>query len=155
MKQHFEEKNARIEAGFSELKKSPERLKSRLNLSWSNWGFGRESLADSAVRLEKAKVSFIELHGNHYGPDLGYKVDETMKILADHNLRVSGVCGMFSDDNDLSSNRATTGVGSLDFNPALLVSPDKSLFGGVLDTLNELLEKGRQINPAFSLASEI
>lgn len=46
-------------------------------------------------------------------------------------------------------------VGSLDFNPALPVSPDKSLIVGVLDTFRELLEKGRQINPAFSLASEI
>lgn len=115
MKQHFEEKNARIEASFSELKKSPEKLKTRINLSWSNWGFGRESLASSAARLEKAKVPFIELHGNHYGPDLGYKVDETLKILSDHNLRVSGVCGMFSADNDLSSNRAICRQAAIDY----------------------------------------
>ena len=76
--QHFEAKNEKIKEQFRELKKkSPEKLKCRLNLSWSNWGFGRESLQDSAKRLEKAKLSFIELHGNHYGPDLGYKVDET------------------------------------------------------------------------------
>jgi D-psicose/D-tagatose/L-ribulose 3-epimerase len=116
MPQHFEEKNARIEAGFGELKKkSPEKLKKRLNLSWSNWGFGRESLADSAARLEKAKVPFIELHGNHYGPDLGYDAKETLKILGDHNLRVSGVCGMFSADNDLSSNRATHRQAAIDY----------------------------------------
>jgi sugar phosphate isomerase/epimerase len=115
MKQHFEEKNARIEAGFRELKKSPERLKTRLNLSWSNWGFGRESLADSAARLEKAKVPFIELHGNHYGPDLGYDPKETLKILGDHNLSVSGVCGMFSADNDLSSNRASCRQAAIDY----------------------------------------
>ena len=115
MKQHFEEKNARIEARFSELKKSPEKLKTSLNLSWSNWGFGRESLAKSAERLEKAKVPFIELHGNHYGPDLGYKVDETLKILADHNLRVSGVCGMFSADNDLASNRPICRQAAIDY----------------------------------------
>jgi D-psicose/D-tagatose/L-ribulose 3-epimerase len=115
MKQHFEEKNARIEAAFRELKKSPEKLESRLNLSWSNWGFGRESLADSAARLEKAKVPFIELHGNHYGPDLGYDVGETLKILGDHNIRVSGVCGMFSADNDLSSNRATCRQAAIDY----------------------------------------
>jgi D-psicose/D-tagatose/L-ribulose 3-epimerase len=115
MRQHFEEKNARIEERFRELKKSPEKLKTRLNLSWSNWGFGRESLADSAARLEKAKVPFIELHGNHYGPDLGYEVDETRKILADHGLRVSGVCGMFSADNDLSSNRAICRHAAIDY----------------------------------------
>jgi len=105
--QHFEESNGRIRERFTELKKkSPEKLQKRLNLSWSNWGFGRESLADSASRLAKSKVPYIELHGNHYGPDLGYKVDETLKILSDHGLRVSGVCGMFSADNDLASNRA-------------------------------------------------
>ena len=50
-------------------------------------------------------MSFIELHGNHYGADLGYEAEETLKILGDHGLKVSGVCGMFSADNDLSSNR--------------------------------------------------
>lgn len=30
-----------------------------------------ERLQDSAKRLEKAHVPFIELHGNHYGADLG------------------------------------------------------------------------------------
>lgn len=105
-KQHFEEKNARIQEKFNALKKtSPEKLKPRLNLSWSNWGFGLENLADSAKRLAKAGMSYIELHGNHYGPDLGYKADETLKILGDNGIKVSGVCGMFSSDNDLSSNR--------------------------------------------------
>lgn len=105
--QRFEEKNYRIQKQFRELKKkSPEHFRTRLNLSWSNWGFGRESLADSAKRLEKAEVPFIELHGNHYGPDLGYSLDAAT-ILADHGLQVSGVCGMFSADNDLSSNRAS------------------------------------------------
>lgn len=86
--QHFEESNSQIRERFRELKRcAPEKFKSRLNLSWSNWGFGRESLADSAARLEKFGVPYIELHGNHYGPDLGYKVDETLKILADHGLR--------------------------------------------------------------------
>ena len=105
-KQHFEEKNAKIQEKFEALKKSnPDSLKRRLNLSWSNWGFGLEHLADSAKRLAKAGMSFIELHGNHYGPDLGYHVDETLKILGDHGIKVSGICGMFSADNDLSSNR--------------------------------------------------
>ena len=114
--QHFEEKNSRIQERFRELKKtSPEKFKTRLNLSWSNWGFGRESLADSATRLQHAAVPFIELHGNHYGSALGYKVDETMKILADHGLKVSGVCGMFSGDNDMSSNRAVCRQAAVDY----------------------------------------
>jgi D-psicose/D-tagatose/L-ribulose 3-epimerase len=115
-RQHFEEKNAKIRDQFHQLRKThPERFKTRLNLSWSNWGFGRESLQDSAARLQKAKVPFIELHGNHYGPDLGYKVDETLKILGDHDLRVSGVCGMFSADNDLSSNHAVCRQAAVDY----------------------------------------
>jgi sugar phosphate isomerase/epimerase len=105
-KQHFEEKNAKIEEKFNALKESnPERFKQHLNLSWSNWGFGLESLADSARRLAKAGLSFIELHGNHYGPNLGYKVNETLEVLGDYGIKVSGVCGMFSADNDLSSNK--------------------------------------------------
>ncbi len=114
--QHFEAKNEKIREQFQELKKkSPAKLKNRMNLSWSNWGFGRESLADSAKRLEQSKMSFIELHGNHYGPDLGYKVDETLKILGDHGIRVSGVCGMFSADNDLASNRAVCRQAAIDY----------------------------------------
>jgi hypothetical protein len=65
MKQNYELKNDKIRAAFQELKsKQPERLKQRLNLSWSNWGFGMEPLADSAARLQKAGVRFIEQPGN-------------------------------------------------------------------------------------------
>lgn len=68
--QHFEEKNERIRARFKELKKqSLERFKVHLKLSWSNWAFGRETLDASAERLAKNELSYIELHGNHYGPD--------------------------------------------------------------------------------------
>ena len=105
-KQNFEVKTEKIRAAFLELKKkSPEKLKTRLNLSWSNWGFGMEPLSDSAARLAKSGIKFIELHGNHYGPSLGYKVSETKKILGDHGIQTAGICGMFSPDNDLSSNR--------------------------------------------------
>jgi D-psicose/D-tagatose/L-ribulose 3-epimerase len=114
--QNYELKNEKIRADFLELKREhPERFQKRLNLSWSNWGFGLEPLADSAARLQKAGVPFIELHGNHYGPDLGYHVDETLKILSDHNIRVAGVCGMFSRDNDLSSNRAIQRQAAIDY----------------------------------------
>jgi D-psicose/D-tagatose/L-ribulose 3-epimerase len=114
--QNFQVKNEKIRAAFEELKKNhPEKLKRRLNLSWSNWGFGMEPLADSAARLKKASIRYIELHGNHYGPDLGYKVDETLKILGEHGIQVAGVCGMFSADNDLSSNRAVQRQAAIDY----------------------------------------
>ena len=104
-KQNFEIKNDTIKQAFEKLKQEhPERLKRRLNLSWSNWGFGLESLEDSVARLSKFGVEYIELHGNHYGTDLGYKVEETLAILKKYNMKVSGVCGMFSVENDLSSN---------------------------------------------------
>jgi D-psicose/D-tagatose/L-ribulose 3-epimerase len=115
-KQNFELKNETIRQSFLDLKKNhPERLKRRLNLSWSNWGFGIETLAESAARLQKAGITFIELHGNHYGPDLGYRVDETLRVLGDHGIKVAGTCGMFSADNDLSSNRAVDRQAAVDY----------------------------------------
>ncbi|WP_238625802.1 sugar phosphate isomerase/epimerase family protein [Aggregatilinea lenta] len=114
--QSFEVKNEKIRTAFQTLKQEhPERLQQRLNLSWSNWGFGIESLEESAARLEKAGIRYIELHGNHYGPDLGYKVDETLKVLGDHGITVAGVCGMFGNDNDLSSNRAIQRQAAIDY----------------------------------------
>ena len=115
-KQNYEIANEKIQTAFLELKKNhPEKLQKRLNLSWSNWGFGIESLDYSAARLQKAGISFIELHGNHYGSDIGYKVDETLKILGDHDVKAAGVCGMFSPDNDLSSNRAIHRQAAIDY----------------------------------------
>ncbi|NQU11878.1 sugar phosphate isomerase/epimerase [bacterium] len=115
-RQRFEEKNEQIQEQFRKLKQSnPKRFRPRLNVSWSNWGFGMEKLQDSARRLAKAELSFIELHGNHHGPDLGYDVDETMRILGDHGLKVGGVCGMFSAHNDLSSNNPRQRQAALDY----------------------------------------
>jgi len=115
-KQAFEQKNEEIRSAFLEMKKKhPERLLKRINLSWSNWGFGRETLAATAARLEKHGIAFIELHGNHYGPDLGYKPGETLKILSDHGVRVAGICGIFSADNDLASNHAVHRQAAVDY----------------------------------------
>ena len=114
--QNYEAKNQKIKAAFTALKQNrPQQWCRRLNLSWSNWGFGLESLADSAVRLENAGIRYIELHGNHYGADLGYRVEETQKILGDHGIAVAGSCGMFSSDNDLSGNRPMVRQAALDY----------------------------------------
>ena len=115
-KQNYELKNERLLSAFGELKRNhPERFQQRLKLSWSNWGFGMEALADSAERLERAGIHYIELHGNHYGPDLGYDTSETLRILRDHGIEVAGVCGMFSSDNDLASNRAIQRQMAIDY----------------------------------------
>jgi len=114
--QNYEQKTAAIKAKFEEIKKNhPEKLKQKLNLSWSNWGFGMETLETSAKRLAGAGVEYIELHGNHYGPDLGYQSKETLKILADNNVKVAGICGMFSPENDLSSNSGIQRQNAIDY----------------------------------------
>ena len=114
--QRFEAINQEIRDAFFQLKREhPERLARRLNFSWSNWGFGLEPLAVSCRRLEKAGIRYIELHGNHYGPDLGYDAAEVRSILADAGLTVGGVCGMFSADNDLSSNRHIQRQAAIDY----------------------------------------
>lgn len=93
----------------------PDRFERRLDFSWSNWGFGLESLERSCERLARFGVPFVELHGNHYGPDLGYRVEPTLEILRGAGLEVSGVCGMFSDDNDLSSSRPIAQQAAVDY----------------------------------------
>jgi sugar phosphate isomerase/epimerase len=113
--QNYEKKNAVIREKFTALKQAGKLGKPRLNLSWSNWGFGMEPLAASAQRLAAAGVEYIELHGNHYGPDLGYRPKETLKILGDHNVKVAGICGMFSRDNDLASNRGVHRQNAIDY----------------------------------------
>ena len=114
--QAFEKKNAAIREAFIQAKsQSPKRFKGRLNLSWSNWGFGMEPLSASAARLAKYGVRYIELHGNHYGPDLGYRPKETLKVLSDHGLVVAGICGMFSPDNELASNRGVVRQAAIDY----------------------------------------
>ena len=96
-------------------KQDPARFEPRLNMSWSNWGFGLEDLDDSCARLSANGLEYIELHGNHYGNDLGYQVEETKAVLKRHGLKTSGVCGMFSDDNDLSSNRPIQQQEAIDY----------------------------------------
>jgi len=115
-RQNFELKSDTIRTDFELLMaEHPEKLVRKLDFSWSNWGFGIERLEDSAIRLQRADIHFIELHGNHYGADLGYQPKETLKILSDHDIRVAGVCGMFSADNDLSSNRPIQRQAAVDY----------------------------------------
>jgi len=109
-------KNDKIRDEFETLRqRKPDQFARRLSLSWSNWGFGMERLDVSARRLSAAGLNFIELHGNHYGADLGYQADEVLEILGDYGIRVAGICGMFSADNDLSSNRPIQRQRAIDY----------------------------------------
>ena len=114
--QRFEQINQNIKNAFLEKKsKNPELFEKRLQFSWSNWGFGLESFETSCARHEKAGIKFIELHGNHYGDDLGYNASEVKKIMEAHGIKAGGVCGMFSADNDLSSNRHIKRQAAIDY----------------------------------------
>ena len=115
-KQNFELRREQLLDQYLSAKEAdPSRFERRLNLSWSNWGFGLEELEASVVRLVGNGLQYVELHGNHYGPSLGYQVEETRRILDAAGMSVSGVCGMFSDDNDLSSNRPIKQQEALDY----------------------------------------
>ena len=114
--QNYELKNKVIRENFlSHKRKYPEKYEKRLKFSWSNWGFGVESLEESVKRLNKYGIHYIELHGNRYGEDLGYNINEVKKILSDYDIEVSGICGMFSQDNDLSSNRPIIRQNAIDY----------------------------------------
>ncbi len=116
MQQRFAIVNDEIREKFIEYKRAhPDKFAPALELSWSNWGFGMEPLARSLARLSRAGIKFVELHGNHYGESLGYQVEATRQILADHDMAVSGICGMFSAENDLSSNSGCTRQKAVDY----------------------------------------
>jgi D-psicose/D-tagatose/L-ribulose 3-epimerase len=74
-----------------------------------------ESLKDSLKRLSDNGINYIEIHGNRYGPDLGYNTSETRKILSEYNMKVSGICGMFSAESELSSNSPAVRQRAVDY----------------------------------------
>ncbi len=116
MMQNYEKKSAKIKEAFLRYKtEHPEKMKERLKFSWSNWGFGLEEFSVSCDRLNRAGISYIELHGNHYGADLGYRLPEISAILREYGIQVSGVCGMFSEMNDLSSNKHIFRQNAIDY----------------------------------------
>jgi D-psicose/D-tagatose/L-ribulose 3-epimerase len=104
-----------VVAKFIEFRKSHPKIERKLNLSWSNWGFGVEPFERSVARLARNHIQYVELHGNRYGPDLGYKTRETKKILDDNGVKVSGVCGMVSPESELSSNKPHITQRSIDY----------------------------------------
>jgi D-psicose/D-tagatose/L-ribulose 3-epimerase len=113
--QNFQIKDKEVIERFVAFRKANPRYAQRLTLSWSNWGFGIEPLERSAARLSKNGIRRVELHGNRYGPDLGYKTAETKRILDDHGVKVSGVCGMVSPECELSSNKPHVTQRSIDY----------------------------------------
>jgi sugar phosphate isomerase/epimerase len=102
-RQQFRERDIAVLRRFLDVRRSVSGETPRLKLGWSNWGFGTETLEVSAARLERHGIRWIELHGNLYGPDLGYRADEVSGILTDHGLAVSGICGMVTPEQEFAS----------------------------------------------------
>ena len=103
--QNFQKYDSEIVRQFIRTRENSHDNLSHLKLSWSNWGFGTESFEDSCKRLQKNNIHYIELHGNWYGPDMGYDVKKIKKILEDHDIKVAGVCGMVDVNREFSSNK--------------------------------------------------
>ena len=114
--QNYEKKREDLVAAFRQkLEKAPELKEREIKLSWSNWGFGLEELETTARRLEKHGIRWIELHGNRYGDDLGYRAKDVLETIDRHNIKVAGVCGMFGPENDLASNSGIARQNAIDY----------------------------------------
>jgi sugar phosphate isomerase/epimerase len=102
--QNFEKKNSEIKRQYLEMKRSnPSLFDRKIDLSWSIWMFGLEPINKSLNRLSQNGIEYVELKGNHWTKDSGMTAIEMHNILKDFAIKVSGACGMFSIENDLSS----------------------------------------------------
>ena len=114
--QNYEIKSGRIREAFDAARKSePGRFQKRLTLSWSVWMFGIERLEDSVKRLKQNGIDYIELKGDRQTADSGIPLKKVKQVLADNGMKVSGACGMFSPDNDLSSTNVYSMQSAIDY----------------------------------------
>jgi D-psicose/D-tagatose/L-ribulose 3-epimerase len=105
--QYVDEVREQIKLRFEAVRKSePGKLERRLELSFSNWVFGLETLEEAVRRLAKYKVRYIELGGDYGGRDVGYQAEteKTKALLDKYDVKCSGICGFFGDSNALSTN---------------------------------------------------
>lgn len=93
----------------------PDRLTRRLDLSWSVWMFGIEPFEDSLARLKSNGLGFVELKGDHFGPDSGLGAPEARRLLGDVGMHVSGTCGLYSPENDLAAPSAYVRQRAIDY----------------------------------------
>ncbi len=114
--QNFEIKNSRIKEAFIEAKKeSPEKFVQKLNLSWSIWMFGTESFESSIKRLNRSGLKFVELRGDHQTKSSGISQEDVKSLLKSYDMKVSGACGFFGPENDLSSNNSFNRQHGIDY----------------------------------------
>ncbi len=104
MLQNFQIKNESIKDTYLEMKeKEPERFERRIDLSWSIWMFGQEPLERSFERLKSKGLEYVELKGSYYTADIKPDYERIIRLLEEYELKVSGVCGLYSENNDLAS----------------------------------------------------
>lgn len=113
--QNFEKTNLVIKEKFLNFLKKNTPITNKLKFSWSNWGFGIEPVEQSIKRLKKYNVKYVEVHGNLYGQDLGYKPKILKKLLDEYGIEVSGICGMCSSECELSSKSPFVRQRSIDY----------------------------------------
>ena len=113
--QHFRELYQEVVARFLEARNGFRADEPELRFAWSNWGFGTERLEDSAKRLQRNGIKYIELHGNLYGPDLGYKPKEVQRVLGDHDLSVAGICGIVTPEQEFASSKPHVRQRAIDY----------------------------------------
>ena len=87
---------------IEEKMKNPEKFKRRIDLSWSIWMFGKEPLEKSLKRLKKNNLNYVELKGD-YTPDKENEIEKKKKLLEKYEIKLSGVCGLYSLNEDLAS----------------------------------------------------
>jgi len=114
--QNWERRSAAIRAAYLEARRSdPGRFERRIDLSWSIWMFGLEPLGASLERLARNRLGFVELKGDRWTGGSGLPEAELRAALAGAGLKVSGACGMFSPENDLSSTSPYSRQNAVDY----------------------------------------
>lgn len=98
-------------------KEHPEKFQRKLELSFSNWVFGLETLEEAVKRLAKYHVGYIELGGDWGGVDVGYQANlaKAKAMLDKYGVKCAGVCGFFGDSNALSTNNNFVRQTSMDY----------------------------------------
>ncbi len=114
--QNFQIKKLQIIERFLEFKnKNPEKMTRKLDLSWSIWMFGRESFEKSLYRLKNNGINFVELKGDNYTDEISSNVNKVNDVLEDLKMEVSGICGLYSQYNDLSSSNPYVRQAAIDY----------------------------------------
>jgi len=114
--QQFESRSEGIRLRYIEGKRAePERFARKIDLSWSVWMFGLEPIGRSLDRLARNALRYVELKADRWTENSGLPKSELVAALDAAGLKVSGACGMFSAENDLSSPSVYSRQNAIDY----------------------------------------